>query len=325
MRVLPILGLAALYLSGCAADSRAGIDGRRAPQTAPAPAATAPASAAPGAGQRGRGLPYEIAGTEVWTVADPVSGRDYQVFISLPPSYAESASRRYPVLYVTDADYAFPVVRSIARRLNVEGPELDDFILVGLSYAVGEGGMPSRRRDYTPTPLRRGEAPGDDVHGGGDAYIAYVRDRVIPFIAGRYRTDERRRLFLGHSYGALLGSQILFTDPGLFAGYVLGSPSFWYDGHAIDRFEKDYARRHGDLDAAVYMYVGEHESPAFGKRYDMVGDARRMERTLRSRGYPSLRIELDVLADEDHLSVAPRGFTHGLKHLMASGSSHPGR
>ncbi len=36
-------------------------------------------------------------------------------------------------------------------------------------------------------------------------------------------------LFLGHSYGALLGTQILFTEPGMFNGYVLGSPSLWYD------------------------------------------------------------------------------------------------
>lgn len=317
MRALLIAGIAVSCLVSCAREPEAGDSDLRHRAAVSTQAVVAKGGAPARAVQRGGGLPYEATGTQVWNVPDALSGRDYQVFVSLPSSYSDSPGRRYPVLYVTDADYAFPVLRSIARRLNVEGPKLEEIILVGLSYAVGEESMSSRRRDYTPTPLQAGQAPGNDVHGGGAAYITYLRDRVIPFIAERYRTDERRRLFLGHSYGGLLGSQILFTDPTLFSGYVLGSPSFWYDTNVIERLEKDYARRHKDLDAAVYMYVGEYENPAAGQRYDMVGDARRMEQVLRSRGYPSLRIEFDVLNDEDHLSVAPRGFTHGLKYLAA--------
>jgi uncharacterized protein len=100
--------------------------------------------------QRGEGQPYEIAGSQVWNVPDPVSSRGYQIFVGLPPSYDKEPKRIYPVLYVTDADYAFPIVRQISRRLNTERPTIEEFILVGLSYAKGEGGMQSRRRDYTP-------------------------------------------------------------------------------------------------------------------------------------------------------------------------------
>lgn len=183
----------------------------------------------PAGWQRGEGQPYEVAGSEVWSVPDPVSGRDYQVFVALPASYAEQPERRYPVLYVTDADYAFPLLRQISRRLNVEGPRVEDFILVGLSYAKGDGGMQSRRRDYTPTPNGPSSAPADAVHGQAAEYITYLQRQVLPFIAGRYRSDEGRRLLLGHSYGGLLGAQVLLTEPTMFAGYVLGSPSFWYD------------------------------------------------------------------------------------------------
>lgn len=51
---------------------------------------------------------------------------------------------------------------------------------------------------------------------------------------------------------------------------------------------------------------------------DMVRDARQMASALRARDYPSLRLTLDVLNDEDHLSVAPRGLTHGLKQLLGT-------
>ena len=271
--------------------------------------------------QPGEGRPYEIADSEVWDVPDPVSRRGYQVFVALPPSYAKEPQRRYPVLYVTDADYAFPILRQISRRLNLEGPKVEEFILVGLSYAKGEDGAVSRRRDYTPTPNGPRTAPAGTVHGQGPAYQTYLRDQVKPFIAARYRTDHARTLFLGHSYGSLLGTQILFTEPGLFSGYILGSPSLWYDKRHTLELESRYAARSKDLPAKIYLYVGAYEAQRKGdQRYsqtvDMVADNRALEAALRGRKYPNLNLKSVILDDEDHLSVAPRGVTQGLKYLL---------
>lgn len=271
--------------------------------------------------QPGEGRPYQIPDSEVWDVPDPVSRRGYQVFVALPPSYAKEPQRRFPVLYVTDADYAFPIIRQINRRLNLDGPKVEEFILVGLSYAKGEDGAVSRRRDYTPTPNGPSTAPAGAVHGQGPAYQAYLRDQVKPFIAARYRTDPARALFLGHSYGSLLGAQILFTEPNLFSGYILGSPSLWYDKRHTLELESRYAARNSDLKAKVYLYVGAYEALRKGdRRYsqtvDMVADNRALETALRGRKYPSLNLKSVVLDDEDHLSVAPRGFTQGLKYLL---------
>ncbi|MFC5392925.1 alpha/beta hydrolase [Bosea vestrisii] len=271
--------------------------------------------------QPGEGRPYEIADSEAWDVPDPVSRRGYQVFVALPPSYAKEPQRRYPVLYITDADYAFPIIRQISRRLNLDGPRVEEFILVGLSYAKGEDGAVSRRRDYTPTPNGPSSAPAGTVHGQGRAYQTYLRDQVKPFIAARYRVDPSRALFLGHSYGSLLGAQILFTEPGLFSGYILGSPSLWYDKRHVLGMEASYAAMNRDLPAKVFLYVGEYEALRKGdRRYsqsvDMVADNKVLEKALKDRKYPNLNLKSVVLNDEDHLSVAPRGFTQGLKYLL---------
>ncbi|NJC37717.1 hypothetical protein GGR60_002252 [Xanthomonas arboricola] len=312
-------GLAVLLLTGCG----------KAPPPAPTPtpiakatpAATADTPAHAPASQRGGGQPYELADTQVWDVPDPATGRTYQVFVALPRGYADNPQRRYPVLYATDGDYAFPLVKQIARRLNGEGPAIADFILVGLSYAVGDEPMPSRRRDYTPTPEDGPTAAPVATHGKSADYIRYLRDRVLPFVANRYRTDEQRRLYLGHSYGGLLGTQILLSTPEMFAGYILGSPSYWYGEHAMVAQENSFAASHTDLPAQVYMYVGEYEQVRHHQNYDMVIDAQKMAQALRARHYPSLHLALEVLDDEDHLSVAPRGITHGLKSLLRSSSS----
>ena len=265
------------------------------------------------------GAPYVLTGTQVWSVPDPVSGRDYQVFISLPAGYEADTQRRYPVVYVTDADYAFPIIRQIARRVNLDGPVIEDFILVGLSYSRGDSGAASRNRDYTPTPNGpRTAAP--MVRGGGAAYQTYLKTQALPFVENRFRADPARRVLIGHSYGGLLGAQILFTDPGLFHGYVLGSPSFWYDKRHIMGMEANYARTHRDLPADVFMYVGGWEVPGPDRRNtsgaDMVADVRTMERTMKSRGYPHLTVRSVVLQDEDHLTIAPIGFTRALTAVL---------
>lgn len=107
----------------------------------------------------------------------------------------------------------------------------------------------------------------------------------------------------------------------MFSGYILGSPSLWYDKHHILDMEASYASQHRDLPAKVYMYVGQYEAlrrgdSRFNQRVDLIEDNRTFEASLKKRAYPHLILRSDVLNDEDHVSVAPRGFTLGLKYLL---------
>ena len=275
--------------------------------------------------QRGEGAAYEILGTEVFDLADAGGGFDYQVFVSLPPSYGKDPARRFPVVYVTDADYGFPMLRLIGRRMNGAGPKVDEFILVGLSYEKGQDPMASRRRDYTPTSRGASDAPAGALHGQSLRYRDYLRDTVIPFVESKYRTKTDRRIYVGHSYGGLLGAQILMTEPNMFSGYVLGSPSFWFDKRHLLKEAPKLLDSAGPIDADIYIYVGEYEALRPGdRRYqqevDMVADNAVFAALLSERGYPNLRLTAEVLEDEDHLSVAPRGFTRGLLTLLPAAS-----
>jgi predicted alpha/beta superfamily hydrolase len=117
----------------------------------------------------------------------------------------------------------------------------------------------------------------------------------------------------------------MFTEPEMFAGYGLGSPSFWFDKRHAFRMEANYAAGHSDLPAQVFMYVGDFERPGPSWRnthdVDMVADVKAMEEALRARNYPGLIVRSAILEDEDHLSVAPRGFTHALIDLLPAQQS----
>ncbi|TFW32325.1 alpha/beta hydrolase [Massilia horti] len=266
--------------------------------------------------------PYVLENTEVRDVKAPGLNREYQIFVSLPPSYATS-SRSYPVVFVTDATYAFPLIRSIARRVGDKPPGLEEFVLVGLSYAKGDTPTFSRNRDYTPVPRTAKNVTSDipgraAAYGEGDGYRRFLASEVLPLVAKNYRVDAHRKIFIGHSYGSLLGLDILFKEPGMFDYYVLGSPSLWYEKGVMFEREKAYAALHRDLKARVYLGVGGLERPTrtHPSDDDMVGGMLRFQSTLKSRHYPGLAMDSRVFESEDHLTVAPRIITAGLKWAL---------
>jgi len=270
---------------------------------------------------------YVLKDTEVHTLHADGLKRDYELYVGLPASYA-SGDRSYPVVFVTDAPYAFPVTRAIEARVTGHSKELPEFILVGLAYAKGDSAEYSRRRDYTPSPHGSRDAVSDMpgrpvVYGEAEGYRRFVADAVFPFVASHYRADMRHKVFAGHSYGSLLGAWVLLTAPEMFDGYVLGSPSLWFDDYLLLARERAFAGAHADLQARVYLGAGEYEGHAPKGRagdpryaspgeHDMVADTQAFARVLASRHYPGLKLRSDVVAGEDHLTVAPALITRGL-------------
>lgn len=275
--------------------------------------------------------PYLLEHTEVLDIHARALKRDYQVYVALPDSYrvAKHAQRRYPVLFVTDANYGFPVVRNIAQRLNKHAG-MEEVIVVGLSYAKGDTSGYSRRRDYTPVVPRdldyRSDMPGRaPAFGEAEGYGRFIAAEVFPMIAARYRADMHRKVFIGHSYGSLLGLQILMTSPRTFEHYILGSPSLWYDHGVVFDREKSFGATHKDMPASVYFGIGGKETLAAGKKRsrseedaDMVADLRDFDIALRSHRYPGLKTRVEVFAGEDHASVFPFLLTHGLRSYLGS-------
>lgn len=262
----------------------------------------------------------ELTGTAVHELSVPGTDRRYPVWVSVPASYADS-DRTYPVVFVTDAGYSFPLARSIRNVLGQSGRNIEDFILVGLPPQQGLTSKESRSRDYTPSnPLLDPTRSKDDYsashYGEAASYRDYIERQVFPLVAKHYRADMGRKVFAGHSLGGLFGSYVLLTKPEMFQSYILGSPSLWFDKREILKYEAAYAKHHTDLKAKVMMYIGMYETTGPGPRYfkdaDMVGDMQTFERRLTARKYPNLSVGTEVIAEEDHLTVFPSLISRGL-------------
>lgn len=262
---------------------------------------------------------YVLEGTEVHTLRMESSGRDYDLYIGLPASYGKS-NQRYPVVFVTDAPYAFPIVRNVGGFVSRNEGNLSEFILVGLGYAKGDSPVQSRNRDYTPTDRKNGKTASAEVgYGQAEAYRQFVASQVFPFIARTYRSDMHRKVLIGHSYGGLFGLHTLLTEPTMFDHYVLGSPSLWFGKGYMFGVESAYAARRLDVPARVLLMTGGYETiqpqsrdPRYSQSVDMVRDVQTFERQLKARRYPGLTVRSEVVKGEDHATVYPIIATHGL-------------
>ena len=234
------------------------------------------------------GRPYVLEGTEVHSIPSKILKRDYEIIVNLPDSYAKG-TKSFPVLFITDANYAFPVIRSINRRVSDNGERLQEFILVALSYSKGDSPVKNRNRDYTPTDIDAQKARDADqdgeAYGEAEGYRRCLKEVVFPYVAKNFRADMTRKVFMGHSYGSLFGTHMLLTEPEMFSHVILSSPSLWIDKYVMLDAEREYARTHKDLRAAVLLMTGSYEtlkpgstSKRFNTRADMVLDMKSFEK-----------------------------------------------
>jgi len=259
-------------------------------------------------------------------------GRNYPLWVDIPPSCQQRKSA-CPLLLVTDAPYAFPLIRSIRNRVGQQGRNIEDFVLAGLAYPATDTPVSSRSRDYTPTNVKaRPPLPGEDygaaVYGNAPAFAGFVAKQVLPLLQQQYRIDPTRQIYLGHSYGGLFGAYLVLHQPTLFSHYVLSSPSLWFDKKQLLQAAPTLlAAMPKNVGANIWLYSGSFEQPGpTGRHYvdtDLVGDMQQFALLLQAK-QPALKVQTKVLADEDHLTVFPPMVTRAMLEILPGAGPYTG-
>ena len=78
------------------------------------------------------------------TITSKILGRDYQLYISYPKNYSIKDSISYPVLYLLDGVWIFPVFSGSKELLDYRN-EIEELTIVGISASD----LPFRSQDYS--------------------------------------------------------------------------------------------------------------------------------------------------------------------------------
>lgn len=247
----------------------------------------------------------EIKDTELRTLKSKHVGEEYKINIFFPKDYNKE-NKRYPVVYVLDAEYNFGCVAYIARRLIKNG-DISKILLVGIAYDTEyEDFYDKRFRDSTPESTIHGRNS-----GGAERFTSFLEKELIPFIDQNFRTVPGDRTIVGHSITGFYCCYVLFRHPYLFDRYIVVSPSLWFSNGVALEYEEAFASKNRDMSASVFLSVGEDESQRI--REDSVN----LSKTISKRKYPHLRFQFSLVEGENHRSLFPFAFSRGLRFVFS--------
>lgn len=182
-----------------------------------------------------------------------VQGQEYELQILLPGGYT-TTDKKYPVIYLMDSQWDFPLIKSLYGQHYYDGfiPEL---IIVGVTWSGNNPNADSlRARDYTPS-----REPRLPQSGGADNFLSFVKNELFPFVDSSYRTQDNNRGLMGCSLGGLFTLYTLFTQPELFTYYAAASPAVGWDNGILYRFEKKFVQNKPIPSKRIYISIGDVE------------------------------------------------------------------
>jgi alpha-glucosidase len=214
----------------------------------------------------------------------PGLNRKRQVRMYLPPGYATS-NKRYPVLYMHDAQNLFDDATSFSGEWKVD-ETLDalakegklELIVVGI-----DNGADKRITELSAWDSARfGPAEGRQ-------YTDFIVKTLKPYIDSKYRTLPGRAhtAIMGSSMGGLASHYAIAQYPQVFSKAGVFSPAYWTAPASYE-----FVSQHPlPKDARVFMVVGEKEGDS------MVPDAQRMAGILHKAGHAEV---LKVVPEAQH-------------------------
>ncbi len=252
---------------------------------------------------------FGLFNTEARILKSAHIGEEYQIGVWLPFSHAIS-DQTYPVLYVTDGDYAFGLATGLIPTL-IGTKEIPEILVVGIGYNHLSG------YDAFERLRARDMLPPGFVHAPADSrtpqFIAFLEKELFPLVETAYRGSPDERALTGFSVGGFFTLYTLFTRPDLFRGYVAASCTWPGADAYLLACEQRYANQPEHLPANLYFSVG-------GLEDDQLPGFNTLVETLRKRNYPGLRLEAQVLEGERHSAgVIANTFLNGVRSVFNSG------
>jgi len=228
-------------------------------------------------------------------------GQTRQLYVRLPDNYEDTGAvaSRYPVLYLLDGgDYFEPLAGIVEYMTMYE--MIPELIVVGVSQG-------DRMSDLTFSASNKenGDWP---TSGGGEQFLAFLEEELIPAIDESYRTHPFR-ILIGHSLGGLFAVECLSRRPDLFQAILAFSPSVYWN-----QFEW--------LKSTTSLFDGLHP----WRQFLFISDEQKGEEETRrldefqslveSRAPAEFEYHFSSYPDENHASVALPAFYDNLRQLF---------
>ena len=255
--------------------------------------------------------------------------RNFEVFAVLPTSAATQPQRRYPALFVLDANIEFATVSEIAARLAASG-ETEEIAVIGIGAPRAEGHMEfafRRFEEFSPPAegydfgdalgrifrslfalrgqdarLRIGQAPG---------FHAFVTAELLPQLTAQLPLDPQRLGLLGHSAGGCFVGYALAQADSPFRDYAGVSPGIGISGSWLMRCASTVSKQARQ----VFLCIGSEENTNLFNQIAGIPDT--PDYAARLQTQPGLQVHYHCFEGETHSSVYAVAATRALMQFYS--------
>jgi len=231
--------------------------------------------------------------TQERSLSSRLVGRDYQLSVLLPESYA-SSQLPYPILYLLDGDVLFGAAASFMQLLywldNV--PEL---IIVGIGYHMKsyDEWLKLRELDFKIPEVNK--AP-KDSHA--DLFLSALKQEIIPLVETNYRIKASQRILYGYSSSGFFVLYALFHEPDLFRCYLAGSGDTELSAPYMPAHDQKLVSHDENNPIDLYLSVGNLEGNL--DTDSSVSTFNKLVAAIEQKKYPGVRLTTEIYEGENH-------------------------
>ena len=244
-----------------------------------------------------------LSGTQLRSIHSEHTAQDYQLLINLPQGF--DSSKSYPVIYVLDAQWDFPLISATYGQLYYDG-FVPAAVVVGITWGKDDDPNVKRVRDFTPSKV-----DGQTGSGGAANFLRFIKTELIPFVQQEYG-DNGQRVLIGSSLGGLFTLYSLFHEPQLFSAYLPSASASGWDNQVLYQLAKsqDASFRAALLRRPIKLYS------AVGELDDLKADFTRLQRFFAQQDYSGLALNTEVIPDLGHAGIKSVANLRGLQYAF---------
>jgi predicted alpha/beta superfamily hydrolase len=178
------------------------------------------------------------------TVYSKILNEKRAIYIHVPDG---GKNEHYPVLYILDGETHFQSAVAIVEQISGIIPNM---VIVGITNT-------DRERDLTPThvkPDRIINAGDANKSGGGENFMNFIQNELIPYVDAHYPTTTYR-VFSGHSLGGVAVVNAFFNHTDMFSAYIAIDPSLWWDGERWIKKYEDELSQHNFRGKSLFIGI----------------------------------------------------------------------
>jgi predicted alpha/beta superfamily hydrolase len=204
-----------------------------------------------------------------------------KIWLYLPKNYTTS-TKKYPVIYMHDAQNLFDVKTSFAGEWNID-EKLDSLNAQVIVVGIENGG--EKRMDEL-TPFKHPKYNG----GNANNYLDFIVNTLKPEIDKKYRTktNTKNTAIMGSSLGGLTSYYAILKYPKVFGKAGIFSPSFWFNRNEIIKLTMEASK----LNTKIYFLCGDNEGDA-----DVIPDLNKIEELVNTNRCYCLNLNKKVIIE----------------------------